>query len=92
MRRLRDGAVVLLAITSGATDSISFLTLGRTFTSVMTGNLVLLGVSVGRADGGVARQIGVAVIGYIAGCVVGARNRVGICTTRTTSPDPDVDG
>ena len=30
MRRLRDGAAVILAITSGATDAISFLTLGGT--------------------------------------------------------------
>jgi uncharacterized membrane protein YoaK (UPF0700 family) len=73
MRRLRDGAAVILAITSGATDAISFLTLGGTFTSVMTGNLVLLGVAVGHADSGLARHIGVAVIGYIAGCMVGTR-------------------
>ena len=73
VRRLRDGAAVTLAITSGATDAISILTLGGAFTSVMTGNLVLLGVSIGHADSGLARQIGVAVIGYIAGCAVGAR-------------------
>jgi uncharacterized membrane protein YoaK (UPF0700 family) len=71
--RIRDAACVTLAITSGATDAISFLTLGGAFTSVMTGNLVLLGISVGGADGRLARQVGVALAGYITGCAVGAR-------------------
>ena len=71
--RLRDAAALTLAVTSGATDAISFLALGGAFTSVMTGNLVLLGVSLGNADGGLARQIGAAVVGYVAGCAIGAR-------------------
>jgi uncharacterized membrane protein YoaK (UPF0700 family) len=72
MRRLRDAAAITLAVTSGATDAISFLTLGGAFTSVMTGNLVLLGVSIGHPNGGLARQIAVALLGYIAGCAAGA--------------------
>lgn len=71
--RLRDAAALTLAITSGATDAISFLALGGAFTSVMTGNLVLLGVSLGHTDGVLARQIGAAVVGYVAGCAIGAR-------------------
>jgi uncharacterized membrane protein YoaK (UPF0700 family) len=72
-QRIRDAACIILAITSGATDAISFLTLGGAFTSVMTGNLVLLGVSIGHADGGLARQIAIAAVGYIGGCAIGAR-------------------
>ena len=72
-RRVRDVAAVILAITSGATDAIAFLALGGAFTSVMTGNLVLLGISLGQADAALGRQIAVAVIGYIAGCYIGAR-------------------
>jgi uncharacterized membrane protein YoaK (UPF0700 family) len=71
--RFRSASAVALAITSGASDAISFLVLGGAFTSVMTGNLILLGISAGHADGNLARQIAVAVVGYIAGCAAGAR-------------------
>lgn len=71
--RLRDAAAVALGVTSGATDAISFIVFGGAFTSVMTGNLVLLGISVAHADGVAARQVAVAIIGYIAGCAVGSR-------------------
>ena len=47
-RHRRARLVVVLAVTSGATDAIGFLALGSAFTSVMTGNMVLLGV--GAAD------------------------------------------
>jgi uncharacterized membrane protein YoaK (UPF0700 family) len=72
-QRLRDGAAVALAVTSGATDAIGFLALGGAFTSVMTGNLVLLGLSMGRADGALAARIAVAILFYIAGSALGAR-------------------
>ena len=71
--RLRDASAIALAITSGATDALSFLALGGAFTSVMTGNLVLLGISIGHPNGALAQQIAVAIIGYIAGCAVGVR-------------------
>ena len=71
--RLRDASAIALAITSGATDALSFLALGGAFTSVMTGNLVLLGISIGHPNGALAQQIAVAIVGYIAGCVVGVR-------------------
>ncbi len=71
--RIRSGAAVALAVTSGATDALAFLALGGAFTSVMTGNFVLLGVSVGRHDAGLAQQIMLAVVGYVVGCAVGAR-------------------
>jgi len=71
--RLRDASAIALAITSGATDALSFLALGGAFTSVMTGNLVLLGISIGHPNSALAQQIAVAIIGYIAGCAVGVR-------------------
>jgi predicted benzoate:H+ symporter BenE len=49
-RRWRDAAAVALAVTSGATDAISFIVFGGAFTSVMTGNLVLLGYSPRLSD------------------------------------------
>ena len=71
--RVRDTASVALAITSGATDAVSFLALGGAFTSVMTGNLVLLGIAIGHLDGQLAVQIAVAVVGYVAGTAAGVR-------------------
>jgi uncharacterized membrane protein YoaK (UPF0700 family) len=71
--RLRDASAVALAITSGATDALSFLALSGAFTSVMTGNLVLLGISLRHTNGALAQQITVAIIGYITGCAVGVR-------------------
>ncbi|MFE9403250.1 DUF1275 family protein [Streptomyces sp. NPDC006530] len=39
-----------LSAASGATDAFAFLCLGRVFAGVMTGNLVLVGASVGAGD------------------------------------------
>jgi uncharacterized membrane protein YoaK (UPF0700 family) len=65
--------VVALAVVSGATDAIGLLTLGGAFTSVMTGNLVLLGVSASSADGVLAIASGGAILAFCAGAALGAR-------------------
>jgi len=71
--RLRQSLVVTLAVVSGATDAIGLLTLGGAFTSVMTGNLVLLGVSASSADGVLAIASGGAILAFCAGAALGAR-------------------
>lgn len=71
--KLRHALVLALTVTSGATDVIGFLALGQAFTSVMTGNLVLLGISIAEGDGTLARHILTAIVCYIAGCVLGSR-------------------
>ncbi len=71
--RLRHALVVVLTVNAGATDAIGFLALGGAFTSVMTGNLVLFGISVAQEDGTLARHIVAAVVSYIVGCVLGGR-------------------
>ena len=43
-----DFSLALLALASGSSDAISFLTLGKVFTSAMTGNTALLGIAVGQ--------------------------------------------
>lgn len=48
---VRDVLLVCLAFGAGAVDAISFLGLDRVFTGNMTGNLVLLGLAAGRANG-----------------------------------------
>ncbi len=69
---IRDLLVVLLTITTGAVDAASFLALGNVFASVITGNLVLLGVAAGAARPGLAMHSGVALAGYVAGVAIGA--------------------
>jgi uncharacterized membrane protein YoaK (UPF0700 family) len=71
--RLRQTLVVTLAVVSGATDAIGLLALGGAFTSVMTGNLVLLGVSASSADGVLAVASGGAIVAFCAGAALGAR-------------------
>jgi uncharacterized membrane protein YoaK (UPF0700 family) len=69
--RRRDLLVVVLAFVSGYTDGVGFLALGGAFTSVMTGNMVLLGLSAGQGDGeGVGRAAG-AILAFIAGAALG---------------------
>ncbi len=67
----RDGLVVLLTVTTGAVDAASFLYLGHVFCSVITGTLVLLGISVGTHNPGLALNCGVALVSYIVGVVAG---------------------
>src|SRR6185369_17222366 len=49
-QRLRHALILALAVNAGATDAIGFLALGGAFTSVMTGNLVLFGISAAEGD------------------------------------------
>ncbi|MGP3775341.1 YoaK family protein [Streptomyces sp. SDT5-1] len=43
-------SLILLAGASGAVDALAFTALGETFAGVMTGNLVLLGISAGQGS------------------------------------------
>jgi uncharacterized membrane protein YoaK (UPF0700 family) len=71
--RRRDLLVVVLAFVSGYTDGVGFLALGGAFTSVMTGNMVLLGLSAGQAEWeGVGRALG-AILAFIAGAALGTQ-------------------
>ncbi|WP_433320552.1 YoaK family protein [Micromonospora chersina] len=72
-RRWREGLAVVLAVNSGATDAIGFLALGGAFTSVMTGNMVLLGVALAGVDGALALHTGAAIVCFILGCSLGTR-------------------
>lgn len=53
-------------------DAISFSRLGNVFTSVMTGNLVLFGLAVGRMDRALAGHVAVAVVTFAFGVVAGS--------------------
>lgn len=66
--------VLPLALTgvTGAVDATGSLRLGDVFTSVMTDNMVLLGLAAGTADVVLALHIGVAFAGYVSGVLLGS--------------------
>jgi uncharacterized membrane protein YoaK (UPF0700 family) len=70
--RTRDGLAIALTLVTGATDAVAFTRLGSVFTSVMTGNMVLLGVAVGRNELSAFEHTGLAVIAFIIGTIAGA--------------------
>src|SRR6478609_4435913 len=70
---LRNGAAMLLAAASGATDAIGYLALGNVFTSAMTGNLALLGIALAHRDGERVGRVLVSLVCYIVGAAIGAR-------------------
>jgi len=73
--RPRQQIVTLIAIAltfgSGATDVASFTRLGGVFTSVMTGNIVLWGLSAAQRSVSLASHTAVSIAGYIAGVAGG---------------------
>jgi uncharacterized membrane protein YoaK (UPF0700 family) len=71
--RLRDRTVVALAMVSGATDAVGFLALGSAFTSVMTGNMVLVGIAAGTHDRSALGIVATAIATYVVGVAVGTR-------------------
>ena len=71
--RVRDALIILLTLVTGSIDAIGFTRLGGVFTSVMTGNMVLLGVAAGKGSVSLAIHTGIAFAGYVVGSVLGAR-------------------
>ena len=71
--RRRDALVITLTLVTGSIDAIGLIRLGGVFTSVMTGNMVLLGIAVSERSGSIALHTGVAFVMYIVGSFIGAR-------------------
>ncbi|MFC3502784.1 YoaK family protein [Micromonospora krabiensis] len=69
----RHHLVVVLTFLTGSADAIGFLALGGAFSSVMTGNMVLLGLSAGRGDADLALTSGCAIASFVVGVLAGAR-------------------
>jgi uncharacterized membrane protein YoaK (UPF0700 family) len=71
--RQRVMTLIAIALTfgSGAADVASFTRLGNVFASVMTGNIVLWGLSAARESATLAMHTAVAIAGYIAGVAAG---------------------
>lgn len=66
-------SAVLLTFGTGGVDVLSITRLGGVFTSVITGNLVLLGLAAARASAGLAGRTALSVASYAAGVAAGAR-------------------
>ena len=66
-----DLGLALLALASGGTDVMAFLTLGNIFTSAMTGNMALLAIAVGQGRLVSALLSFLALVGFVLGVVVG---------------------
>lgn len=73
--RVMTTIAVLLTFASGASDVTSFTRLGNVFTSVMTGNITVFGLSLARGSASLAAHTAVAFAGYVAG--VGAGTLIG---------------
>jgi uncharacterized membrane protein YoaK (UPF0700 family) len=71
--RRRDAFVITLTLVTGSVDAIGLLRLGGVFTSVMTGNMVFLGIAASDRSGSIALHTGVAFASYVIGSFVGAR-------------------
>jgi uncharacterized membrane protein YoaK (UPF0700 family) len=68
--RHRDILLVVLTVTTGALDAVTFVRLGKVFSSVITGNLALLGIAAGQRSASLALNAGLALAGYAVGAAV----------------------
>lgn len=69
----RAHLVTVLTALSGSVDAIGFVALGGAFTSVMTGNIVLTGVSLAQAEWPLLWRGLAAITAFVVGCAIGAR-------------------
>jgi uncharacterized membrane protein YoaK (UPF0700 family) len=73
--RWQHRRVFLVGLTAAAgwLDALAFLHLGRVFISLMSGNLVFVGIGVGNGEGGLVVRAGAVLVAFLAGTAAGAR-------------------
>jgi uncharacterized membrane protein YoaK (UPF0700 family) len=86
--RTRSALLTGLAAGAGATDAVSFVALGHVFTSVITGNLVLVGVSISTGEYGAVLDIAVALACYVVSTAAAARYLSGRVPAKTLWSPP----
>jgi uncharacterized membrane protein YoaK (UPF0700 family) len=64
--------LVLLACVAGSVDVMSYYRLGNVFTANMTGNTILLGLSIGQGNVASSLQRIAALLGFFSGALIGA--------------------
>jgi uncharacterized membrane protein YoaK (UPF0700 family) len=67
-----DLSLALLALASGSSDAVAFLTFGSVFTSAMTGNMAFLGIAVSHGQLSDAFQGLSALTGFVVGAATAA--------------------
>ncbi|MFH5184376.1 YoaK family protein [Paenibacillus sp. TAB 01] len=72
MQTSRNAILLLLCFVSGIVDVIGYQGLGHVFTANMTGNIVLMGMAIGQAEGLAVLRTLVALAGFIAGTAIAA--------------------
>lgn len=82
--RRRYALVVALTFVTGTVDALGFINLGGAFSSVMTGNMVLLGIGSASGDWTEASHVGLAILSFMLGVLGGAR------IARRSHPDEPV--
>jgi uncharacterized membrane protein YoaK (UPF0700 family) len=70
--RRRHWLLVVLAFHAGSLDVLGFLAL-QAFTSVQTGNVVLVGLGLAVGDGRLAFHAVTSIASFVVGCVLGAK-------------------
>lgn len=71
--RVMTVIVMVLTFASGASDVTSITRLGNAFTSVMTGNIAIFGLSLARGSVSQATHLATAVAGYVVGVGIGTQ-------------------
>ncbi len=71
-RRAVGLGLMLMSVSAGYVDSLSYRFLGQVFTSAMTGNVALMGLSLGQGDVIAALRSLTAFSGFVFGLVIGA--------------------
>ena len=72
----RDSALMLLTLSSGVVDAISFVAFGKVFTAFMTGNFVFLGLGATHAfehGGPSVVRVALVLVAFAAGAFLAAR-------------------
>jgi uncharacterized membrane protein YoaK (UPF0700 family) len=73
MPRALSAVAVLLTVGSAATDVACFTRLGSVFASVMTSNIVFLGLAAAQHSGRLAERAAIAVAAYVIGVAAASR-------------------
>jgi uncharacterized membrane protein YoaK (UPF0700 family) len=68
----RYAFLVGLTGAAGALDALSFMFLGHVFTSFQSGNVLFLGLGIGRGDAGLTVRAGVVLVAFFAASAAGA--------------------
>jgi uncharacterized membrane protein YoaK (UPF0700 family) len=69
--RIKIATLIVLTGVGGYVDAVSYLGLGRVFTAAMTGNTVLLALSLAAGDWSAVLRSAVALLGFVAGVALG---------------------